>query len=145
MSKPEKNGEKKSILIVEDSVDFSNLMKFVVEDEGFEGIQFPLDNEDIVSWTKEHRPAAILMDLALRRKGGREFIDDLKADPATKSIPIVVITGRELSYKEILEFEMRNVKYLRKGRVEMDEIKRVIREAAGGRKHTPAVRKAKEH
>jgi DNA-binding response OmpR family regulator len=72
------------------------------------------------------------MDLALRRKGGMEYISDLKADPETKEIPIIIISGRDLSAKDVLEFKMKGVEYLRKGRVEMDEIKNTIRKCAQG-------------
>ena len=120
-------GTKHSVLIVEDSVDFSNLLKFIVEDEGYEGIQFPLTEDDIVGWAKQHKPSVILMDLALRRKGGMDFIEDLKNDPLTKKIPVIIITGRDLSTKEVLELQVRGVKYLRKGRVEVQEIKDEIR------------------
>jgi len=130
MPKQAKTAAKSSILIVEDSQDFSNLLKFIVEDEGFEGVQYPIDNEDIVSWTKDHKPSAILMDLALRRKGGMEFIEDLKADAATKHIPIVIITGRDLAHKDVVGLELRGIKYLRKGRVEIAEIKQAILESA---------------
>lgn len=135
MSKEAKtNGNKRSILIVEDSVDFSNLLNFIIEDMGFEGIQAPVDVEDIVSLAKQHKPSTILMDLALRRKGGMQFIEELKADPATKNIPIIILTGRELNSKEVLELQIKGVKYLRKGRVEMDEIKSEIVSSAKGKK-----------
>ena len=130
MGKEAKGAQRKPILIVEDSIDFSNLMKFIIEDDGFEGVQFPVDGTDVVDWAKQHKPVAILMDLALRRKGGLEFVEELKADPETKNIPIIIITGRELSSKEIFDLNMRGVKYLRKGRVEMEELKREIRESA---------------
>ena len=129
MPKSAKQESKKSVLIVEDSVDFSNLLKFLVEDLGFEGIQFPVTGDDIVSWVKQHKPSAVLMDLALRRKEGMEYIEDLKSDPATKRIPIIIISGRELGQKEVIELELRGVKYLRKGRVEMDDIKRELQNA----------------
>lgn len=116
-------------MIVEDSVDFSNLLKFIVEDEGYPGIQFPVTEEDIVSWAKNHKPAVILMDLALRRKGGFDYINDLQNDPATKKIPIIIITGRDLTQKEILDLQVKGVKYLRKGRVEVQEIKDEIRKS----------------
>lgn len=127
MAKHSRQGPKHSVLIVEDSLDFSNLLKFIVEDDGHEGIQFPVHEEDIVSWAKKHKPSVILMDLALRRKGGMDFIEDLKGDPSTKKIPIIIVTGRDLSMKEILELQVRGVKYLRKGRVEVQEIKDEIR------------------
>jgi DNA-binding response OmpR family regulator len=132
MSKAAKSDARKSVLIVEDSVDFSNLLKFIVEDDGFEGIQFSVQQEDIVSVVKDARPSLILMDLALRRKGGIEYINDLKSDPATRQIPIIVITGRDLGQKDVLDLEMKGVKYLRKGRVEMHEIRREIRTAVLG-------------
>jgi len=130
MGKETKGVQRKPILIVEDSIDFSNLMKFIIEDDGFEGIQFPIEGTDVVGWAKEYKPVTILMDLALRKKGGLQFVEELKADPETKNIPIIVITGRELSPKEILALSMRGVKYLRKGRVEMEELKREIRQTA---------------
>ncbi len=138
MPKPVKPTEKKCILIVEDSIDFSNLLKFIVEDEGFEGLQFPLDQPDIVSWAKEHKPAVILVDLALRRKAGMDYIEDLKADPETKSIPIIIITGRDLGLKEVVDLQIRGIKYLRKGRVELDDIKNEIRLSAGLKARIPS-------
>jgi CheY-like chemotaxis protein len=136
MAKAAKNGEKKSILIVEDSMDFSNLLKFIIEDMDFTGVQAPVDVDDIVALAKQHEPVTILMDLALRRRNGLSFIEDLKADPETKSIPIIVLTGRELGTKEIVDLQMRGVRYLRKGRVEMEEIKQEILESATGKKST---------
>jgi DNA-binding response OmpR family regulator len=130
MGKEAKGAQRKPILIVEDSIDFSNLMKFIIEDDGFEGVQFPVDGTDVVDWAKKHKPVAILMDLALRKKGGLQFVEELKADPETKNIPIIIITGRELGSKEIFDLNMQGVKYLRKGRVEMEELKREIRESA---------------
>jgi DNA-binding response OmpR family regulator len=131
MSVSPKPAKRRSILIVEDSVDFANLLKFVVDDDGFEGVIFPLKLDDICAFVKEHDPAAVLMDLALGRKGGMEYIERLKADPETSTIPIVIITGRELPVKEVAELQTRGIRYLRKGRVEMDEMRKIIKEAAG--------------
>ena len=59
-----------------------------------------------------------------------EYIERLKADPDTASIPIVVISGRDLPMKEVMQFQAQGIKYLRKGRVEMDEIREAIKDAA---------------
>ena len=131
MPKTPPNTGPRAILIVEDSTDFSNLLKFIVEEDGFTGVQFPLNSDDIVGWAKQHKAVAVLMDLALGRKGGMEFIERLRADPDTSSIPIVVISGRDLPMKEVMQFQMQGIKYLRKGRVEMDDIREAIKSAAG--------------
>jgi DNA-binding response OmpR family regulator len=138
MPKQPKQGAKKTILIVEDSPDFSNLLKFVVEDEGLEGIQFPVTEENIVPWAMKYQPCLIFMDLALRRKGGMDYISDLKGDVGTKQMPIVILTGRDIGQREVNELELRGVKYFRKGRVEINEIRRVIRMAAAGNPIIPA-------
>lgn len=122
--------KKKSVLIVEDSEDFRNLLKLVVEDEGFDGVLFPVHQEDILSTVREIKPSVVLMDLALRRKGGMDYINDIKNDPETRDTPVIIITGRDLSQREILELEVKGVKYLRKGRVEMYEIKSAVKAAA---------------
>ncbi len=131
MPKQAKSTERQQVLIVEDSKDFADLLKFVLEDDGFEGIQYPFDQEDFVAWVKEHHPAVVLMDLALRRRDGREFITALKSDPETRRLPIIVVTGRDLSHKEVLELQTMDVKYMRKGRVEMDEIRSEVKLSAG--------------
>ena len=133
MSKTPRQAAKKTVLIVEDSIDFANLLKFLIEDEGadVEGVIFPIEGGDIVAWVKEHAPVTILMDLALRRREGYSYIEELKADAETKGVPIVIITGRDLTQREILDLEMKGIKYLRKGRVEIAEIKKEIRQAAG--------------
>lgn len=128
MPGPAKTTDRKSVLIVEDSVDFSNLLKYIIEDMGFEGVQFPLDKEDIVEWSRTHKPEAVLMDLQLRRKNGMQYIHELKSDAGTKNIPIIIITGRDLTQREILDLQIKGVRYLRKGRIEMDELKKVISE-----------------
>ena len=38
------------------------------------------------------RPDLILLDLNLPRKDGREVLDELKADPQLRAIPVVVLT-----------------------------------------------------
>lgn len=133
MTKAAKSDQKKSVLIVEDSIDFSNLLKFIVEDDGYEGVQFPVTGEDIVTSVKELKPGVVLMDLALRRKGGMEFINDLRADPETADVPVIVISGRDLGSRDVADLQARGVRYLRKGRVEMHEIRREIRNAMLGK------------
>lgn len=41
------------------------------------------------------RPDVILLDLNLPRKDGREVLEEVKSDPALRSIPVVVLTSSE--------------------------------------------------
>jgi DNA-binding response OmpR family regulator len=118
--------KKKTVLIVEDSPGFSELMKFVVEDEGYRGVLFPLE-QNFLQWVEKEKPAAIIMDLALNRLSGFDLIRELKQHPKHKEIPVIVITGRDLDVKDITELKMNGIPYLRKGRVDMHEIHQTIR------------------
>ena len=117
---------KKTVLIVEDSPGFSELMKYVVEDEGFKGVVFPLE-ENFLTWVEKEKPSAIIMDLALNRLSGFDLIRELKAHSKHKHLPVVVITGRDLDVKDITELKILGIPYLRKGRVDMHEIHQTIR------------------
>lgn len=120
--------KKKTVLIVEDSPGFSELMKYVVEDEGFKGVIFPLE-ENFTHWVEKEKPAAIIMDLALNRLSGFDLIHELKQNSKLKHIPILVITGRDLTAHDIADLKLHEVPYMRKGRVDMQEIHQAIREA----------------
>jgi two-component system, OmpR family, alkaline phosphatase synthesis response regulator PhoP len=118
--------KKKTVLIVEDSPGFSELMKFVVEDEGFKGVVFPLE-DNFLHWVEKEKPAAIIMDLALNRLSGFDLIRELKENSKHKNVPVIVITGRDLDVKDIASLKMHGIPYLRKGRVDMHEIHQTIR------------------
>jgi DNA-binding response OmpR family regulator len=118
--------KKKTVLIVEDSQGFSELMQFVVEDEGFRGVIFPLE-QNFMHWVDKEKPSAIIMDLALNRLSGFDLIRELKNHAKHKNIPVMVITGRDLDVKDITELKMHGIPYLRKGRVDMHEIHEAIR------------------
>jgi DNA-binding response OmpR family regulator len=120
--------KKKTVLIVEDSPGFSELMKYVVEDEGFKGVIFPLE-ENFTHWVEKEKPAAIIMDLALNRLSGFDLIHELKQNTKLKQIPILVITGRDLTAHDIADLKVHEVPYMRKGRVDMQEIHQAIRDA----------------
>ncbi|QJR35952.1 response regulator [Gemmatimonas groenlandica] len=65
-------------------------------------LQFVEDGEELLEYLHgrgryaEHgsapRPGLILLDLNMPRKDGREALREIKADPALRSIPVVVLT-----------------------------------------------------
>lgn len=63
--------------------------KLTVVRDGVEALAF-LRRED--PFTNATRPDLILLDLNLPRKDGREVLAEIKADPALRSIPVVILT-----------------------------------------------------
>ncbi|MFQ5797117.1 MAG: response regulator [Bacteroidota bacterium] len=119
--------EKVTVLVVEDSEEFSNLLLYILEDKGYAGVRLPRENE-FMEWVQKEQPVAILMDLALLHRDGFELLHELWADPKWRSTPVVVITGRDLDLKEQMLLQEHAAVYLRKGRVPTLELHKAIQE-----------------
>jgi len=44
-------------------------------------------------YNPSHRPDLILLDLSLPRRNGFDILDELKADPSFRDIPVVILTN----------------------------------------------------
>jgi CheY-like chemotaxis protein len=80
------------ILIVEDDPLTARMYQTVFEFEGFE-VDIARDGEEGLEKLKRHRPRLILLDIMMPRMSGIDFLEELKADPGTKGIPVVVLTN----------------------------------------------------
>ncbi|MBI6546791.1 MAG: response regulator [Cyanobacteria bacterium NC_groundwater_1444_Ag_S-0.65um_54_12] len=76
-------------------------------------------------YTEAERPDLILLDLNLPKIDGRQVLRELKADPAYKQIPIVVLTSSVAPGDVQKAYEMHANSYVKK-QVDLDEFMRVI-------------------
>jgi chemotaxis family two-component system response regulator Rcp1 len=87
------------VLLVEDNPGDVRLVKEVLTeaDEPVE-LHVAVDGESALAWLQAagsagRPPHLLLLDLNLPRKGGLEVLDELKADPQLRRIPVVVLTS----------------------------------------------------
>jgi two-component system cell cycle response regulator DivK len=86
-------------LVVEDQEDNRQILRDLLGSVGYEMIE--ADNgEAAVALAAQHRPDLILMDIQLPILDGYEATRRIKADPALKAIPIIVVTSYALSGDE---------------------------------------------
>jgi chemotaxis family two-component system response regulator Rcp1 len=71
------------------------------------------------------RPDLILLDLNLPRKDGREVLVELKADPALRAIPVVVLTTSAADQDILHAYEHHVSSYIRKP-VRLEEFMEVV-------------------
>jgi CheY-like chemotaxis protein len=81
-----------TILLVEDDEDTRQMYAVSLECYGFQ-IRHARDGLEGVSLAAMVQPDVIVMDLAMPRMDGLEATRRLKNDPATASIPVVVLTA----------------------------------------------------
>jgi len=72
------------------------------------------------------RPDVILLDLNLPRKGGREVLAEIKADPVLRRIPVVVITSSEAEQDVVASYDLHVNCYVNKP-VDLDQFIKVVR------------------
>ena len=89
----------KRILVVEDHEDNRQILRDLLASAGFDMIEAE-NGEDGVAAAAAHRPDLILMDIQLPVLDGYEATRRIKADPALKAIPIIVVTSYALSGDE---------------------------------------------
>ncbi len=87
------------ILVVEDQEDNVQILRDLLTSAGFEMIE-ALDGEEGVRMAKAERPDLILMDIQLPLLDGYEATRRIKAVPALRAIPIIVVTSYALSGDE---------------------------------------------
>ena len=87
------------ILVVEDQEDNRQILRDLLASVDYEMVEAENGQEALTAVT-EHKPDLILMDIQLPVMDGYEATRRIKADPATKSIPIIVVTSYALSGDE---------------------------------------------
>ena len=83
------------ILLVEDNEMNRDMLLRRLQRKGFE-VLTALDGEEAIQMTRQHLPKIVLMDMSLPVLDGWEATRRLKADPATRHIPIVALTAHAL-------------------------------------------------
>jgi len=91
---------KKVLLAIDDDPNVLILLKQNLEDEGYYVVG-ALNADEGIRKAKEIHPFAVTLDILMPQKDGWGVLSDLKADPATRDIPIIVLSiidNKELGF-----------------------------------------------
>ena len=88
-----------TILVADDSVTILKAVEIVFDKEPFQVVKAGSGAEAIAR-AKELRPHLVLTDHLMADKTGYEVAEALRADPATASIPVLILTGSSAPYDE---------------------------------------------
>ena len=85
----------KTVLLVEDNEDNLIVYRTILDHVGYRVIE-ARDGEEGVARASSDHPDLILMDVSLPRMDGWEATRRIKADAATRDIPIIAVTAHAL-------------------------------------------------
>ena len=98
------------VLVVDDDLASRELLIGYLEEDGFEAVG-AASGEEALEKAKELRPAAMTLDLLLPDMHGFEVLRELKENPQTSGIPVVVVSITDEKEKAL---EMGGAKFLKK-------------------------------
>ncbi|MFL5305635.1 MAG: response regulator [Polyangia bacterium] len=93
------------ILVIEDEKDLQEVLAYNLRQAGHTPILFG-SGRDAVAAVTEHRPDLVLLDLMLPDVSGIEICRRVKGAPATKDIPIVMVTAKGDEVDRVVGFEL---------------------------------------
>src|SRR5262249_25486564 len=93
------------ILVAEDERDVAELIRYTLAREGFE-VVVAANGAEALRQAKDSRPDLVLLDLMLPQVNGWELCRRLKQDPATRALPVIMLTARSEEGDKVLGFEL---------------------------------------
>lgn len=82
----------KEVLIVDDDRSLARGLERAVTAEGYDA-RLAHDGEAALAAIGQARPTMVLLDLLLPKKDGQSVLEQLRCDPSTQDLPVVVMTG----------------------------------------------------
>ncbi len=111
----------KTILFIEDEPTLQKRIEQALTREGYQ-IKNALDGEAGLRLAKLLKPELILLDIILPKKNGFEVLEELKKDPETAHIPVIILTNLESSIDVEKALGLGATTYLVKANYELSEI-----------------------
>lgn len=118
-----------TILIVEDEADILELVRFNLERDGYETVSAS-SGEEALDLLRKRVPDAIVLDLMLPGVDGFEVCRSVKSDPATRAVPVIMLTARSEDADVVAGLELGADDYILKPfrpRVLLARVKTVLR------------------
>ncbi|NDJ62144.1 MAG: GAF domain-containing protein [Chloroflexi bacterium] len=99
------------ILIIDDNEDSIRLLQQLLDDQGRYRIFSAHDGAVGIALVARRRPNLVILDLRMPEMDGFQVINELRNNPETATIPILVVTGDTLNNDELAQLDTLDVIY----------------------------------
>jgi two-component system alkaline phosphatase synthesis response regulator PhoP len=104
---------KGKILVVDDEIYIVHILDFSLGMEGYEVVT-ALDGEQAVEKARAEKPDLIVLDIMMPKLDGYETCKILKADAATREIPVILLSAKGRNVDQKIGFEVGADDYITK-------------------------------
>ena len=104
---------KKSILVIDDEKNITDLLRYNLEKEGYE-VHACRTGEQGFETARQKRPDLVILDLMLPQMDGIEVLKLLRSARETRQIPVLMLTAKSTELDQVLGLELGAVDYITK-------------------------------
>ena len=123
-------GQDRQVLVVDDDPLVVDLARQLLEEEGWK-VDSAGNGEEGLAAIGRQRPDLVLLDLMMPVVDGFEVLRTLRLDPTLRTLPVVVLTAKELSLQEREELCSQTTRVIEKDGLDperlMDELRQSLR------------------
>ncbi len=101
--------DKTKILIVDDDLNISRLLKFKLNKEGYDTLEAH-DGEEALIKANSFRPNLILLDIMMPKMSGWEVNKELRKHPELRRVPVIMVTAVDRLDEQLKSLSEKNIK-----------------------------------
>jgi two-component system alkaline phosphatase synthesis response regulator PhoP len=104
---------KGKILVVDDEIYIVHILDFSLGMEGYDVVT-ALDGEQALERIRSEKPDLIVLDIMMPKLDGYEVCKTIKSDPATKQIPVILLSAKGRNVDQKMGFDVGADDYITK-------------------------------
>jgi CheY-like chemotaxis protein len=123
---------KHTVVAIDDDSLAIELVRASLEPEGWTVLGAATGQEGL-ALVRERQPCAVLLDLLMPGMDGFEVVEALRADPDTKSVPVVILTSKSMTQQDKERLQGRITYVARKAEFDLSGLAGLVRWASTSR------------
>jgi CheY-like chemotaxis protein len=112
---------RKNVLIVDDEESFRDVLKCILDGEGYQ-LHEAATGREAIAKLEADKPDLVLLDLNLPDTDGWGVMQYITQHPKFKDVEVLIISGLMLNERETAEIETREYEYIYKGEFKVDHV-----------------------
>lgn len=81
------------VLLIEDEPNIIEAIRFILSRDGWR-VDTHANGETAVAAVQDRKPDVVVLDVMLPGRSGYDILSDLRADPDTRDLPVLMLTAR---------------------------------------------------
>ena len=122
------HGRRREALVIDDDPVVIDLARQLLEEDGWT-VRGAADGQQGLDEIARSRPDVVLLDLMMPVMDGFETLRRLRQDPETADLPVIVVTAKDLSGRELEDLRRNTARVIEKDGMDRDRILAELRES----------------